>query len=65
MQRTPGLASAKRRFTGSYEVASFEGNAFPTTSWVADSPRVLDGGAYRLEIGDRRFTAQELTPATS
>ena len=29
---------AKRRFTGSYEAASFSGNAFPSTSWVADDP---------------------------
>ena len=43
-----GLRSAKRRFTGSYEVASFEGNAFPTTSWVADDPRPLDD--HRLHV---------------
>jgi DMSO/TMAO reductase YedYZ molybdopterin-dependent catalytic subunit len=46
-----GLRSAaNRRFTGSYEAASFEGNAFPATSWVADSPRSLDAGAYRLAV---------------
>jgi DMSO/TMAO reductase YedYZ molybdopterin-dependent catalytic subunit len=45
-----GLRSARRRFTGSYEAASFEGNAFPTTSWVADSPRELDAGRYRLPV---------------
>jgi DMSO/TMAO reductase YedYZ molybdopterin-dependent catalytic subunit len=45
-----GLRSAKRRFTGSYEVASFEGNAFPSTSWVADDPRELDRGSYRLLV---------------
>jgi DMSO/TMAO reductase YedYZ molybdopterin-dependent catalytic subunit len=45
-----GLRSANRRFTGSYEAASFEGNAFPATSWVADSPRQLDAAAYRLAV---------------
>jgi DMSO/TMAO reductase YedYZ molybdopterin-dependent catalytic subunit len=45
-----GLRSAHRRFTGSYEAASFEGNAFPTTSWVADSPRELDPAGYRLTV---------------
>jgi DMSO/TMAO reductase YedYZ molybdopterin-dependent catalytic subunit len=45
-----GLRSADRRFTGSYEAASFEGNAFPATSWVADSPRSLDAAAYRLAV---------------
>ena len=45
-----GLRSVRRRFTGSYEAASFEGNAFPSTSWVADSPSELDQSAYRLEV---------------
>jgi DMSO/TMAO reductase YedYZ molybdopterin-dependent catalytic subunit len=45
-----GLRSAHRRFTGSYEAASFEGNAFPSTSWVADSPRQLDAARYRLAV---------------
>lgn len=45
-----GLRGAKRRFTGSYEVASFEGNAFPTTSWVSDRPRELDASGYRLTV---------------
>jgi DMSO/TMAO reductase YedYZ molybdopterin-dependent catalytic subunit len=45
-----GLRSADRRFTGSYEAGSFEGNAFPATSWVADSPRSLDPSAYRLAV---------------
>jgi DMSO/TMAO reductase YedYZ molybdopterin-dependent catalytic subunit/cytochrome b561 len=45
------LRGAKRRFTGSYEVASFAGNAFPSTSWVADDPRPIELGSYRLELG--------------
>src|SRR4051794_9290243 len=45
-----GLRSARRRFTGSYETASFEGNEFPSTSWVADSPSELDQRAYRLAL---------------
>jgi DMSO/TMAO reductase YedYZ molybdopterin-dependent catalytic subunit len=45
-----GLRAGRRRFTGSYEAASFEGNAFPATSWVADSPRELDEGSYRLAV---------------
>jgi DMSO/TMAO reductase YedYZ molybdopterin-dependent catalytic subunit len=45
-----GLRSGRRRFTGSYEAASFEGNAFPSTSWVADSPRELDPRSYRLAV---------------
>ncbi len=43
----PGTA---RRFTGSREVASFTGNAFPTVSWVADRPQPIDPGTWRLRI---------------
>ncbi len=46
-----GLRGARRRFTGSYEAGSFGGNAFPSTSWVADSPRPLPDDSYRLELG--------------
>jgi DMSO/TMAO reductase YedYZ molybdopterin-dependent catalytic subunit len=45
-----GLRGASRRFTGSYEAGSFAGNAFPTTSWVADSPRPIDLASYRLRV---------------
>jgi molybdopterin-dependent oxidoreductase-like protein protein len=45
-----GLPGARRRFTGSYEAASFAGNTFPTTSWVADDPKPLDPGSYRLAV---------------
>jgi hypothetical protein len=45
-----GLKGAHRRFTGSYEAASFDGNAFPTTSWVADNPAPIEPAAYRLHI---------------
>jgi hypothetical protein len=45
-----GWRGDERRFTGSYEAASFEGNAFPATSWVADAPRTLDADAHRLRV---------------
>jgi DMSO/TMAO reductase YedYZ molybdopterin-dependent catalytic subunit len=45
-----GLRSAKRRFTGSYAAASFSGNAFPSTSWVADAPRELSPERFTLRI---------------
>jgi DMSO/TMAO reductase YedYZ molybdopterin-dependent catalytic subunit len=45
-----GLKGANRRFTGSYEAGSFAGNAFPSTSWVADNPAVIDPVDYRLRI---------------
>lgn len=45
------LPGEERRFTGSYESGSGQGNAFPTTSWVADDPKPLDPATYRLRIG--------------
>jgi DMSO/TMAO reductase YedYZ molybdopterin-dependent catalytic subunit len=45
-----GLKGSERRFTGSYEAASFAGNAFPSTSWVADNPAVIDPVEYRLRV---------------
>ena len=49
-QRALGLRGASRRFTGSYDAGSFSGNAFPTTSWLADAPRPVQPGPYRLEV---------------
>jgi Oxidoreductase molybdopterin binding domain len=50
LQGLLGLRGAQRRFTGSYEAASFAGNAFPTTSWVADNPRPVAPENYRLRV---------------
>ena len=58
-----GWRGARRRFTGSYEAASFEGNAFPATSWVADNPRELDATRYRLRVEGRVARSLELQAA--
>jgi DMSO/TMAO reductase YedYZ molybdopterin-dependent catalytic subunit len=50
-QRFLTLPGAARRFTGSREASSFQGNAFPTSSWVADAPRPIDRDSWRLTIG--------------
>jgi DMSO/TMAO reductase YedYZ molybdopterin-dependent catalytic subunit len=44
------LKGVRRRFTGSYEAGSFTGNAFPSTSWVADHPPAIEPAAYRLRV---------------
>jgi DMSO/TMAO reductase YedYZ molybdopterin-dependent catalytic subunit len=49
-QRALAVRGAERRFTGSYELASYTGNAFPTVSWVADNPRPLDPTRWRLFV---------------
>ena len=36
------LNGANRRFTGSYEAASFSRNAFPRVSWFNDNPSQID-----------------------
>ncbi len=48
--RALGWRGAGRRWTGSYESGSFAGNAFPSTSWVADRPRPIDAAAYGLQV---------------
>jgi DMSO/TMAO reductase YedYZ molybdopterin-dependent catalytic subunit len=48
--RALNLPGLQRRFTGSREVSSFTGNAFPTVSWMADRPAPLDAATWRLRI---------------
>lgn len=65
-ERTLKLPGAERRFTGSRESGSYSGNAFPTSSWVADSPRPLDVEMWRLSVSgavSRDFSYDELTAA--
>ena len=49
-ERTLKVSGAERRFTGSRESGSYAGNAFPTSSWVADSPRPIDRQAWQLVV---------------
>jgi DMSO/TMAO reductase YedYZ molybdopterin-dependent catalytic subunit len=51
--RLLGWRGGGRRFTGSYEAGSYAGNAFPSTSWVADDPRPIGGSGYRLAVSGR------------
>ncbi|SFR89588.1 Oxidoreductase molybdopterin binding domain-containing protein [Halomicrobium zhouii] len=43
-------AGSDRRFTGSREEGSGEGNAFPVTSWVADDPTPVDVEDWELRV---------------
>jgi DMSO/TMAO reductase YedYZ molybdopterin-dependent catalytic subunit len=56
---------ARRRFTGSYETASFRPEAMPSTSWLLDAVPTVDPDRWRLTIkdgqGDRKLTLAELT----
>ena len=67
VQAALGLPGADRRFTGSYEAASFAGNAFPSTSWLADRPRPISLDPFRLVVdglvvNQLRLTLLELDP---
>jgi DMSO/TMAO reductase YedYZ molybdopterin-dependent catalytic subunit len=49
-----GLPGARRRFTGSYEAASFRPEAMPSTSWLLDVVPAVDPDRWRLAIKDAR-----------
>jgi hypothetical protein len=50
LQRALALPGAARRFTGSRAAGNFTGNAFPTSSWVADQPRPIVPEAWHLTV---------------
>jgi DMSO/TMAO reductase YedYZ molybdopterin-dependent catalytic subunit len=45
----PILPGTTRRFTGSYEVGSL-GGGFPTVSWIADRPPMIDPAEWQLQM---------------
>ena len=51
VNRLLGTDSAGRRFTGSRERGSDDGNRFPVTMWVADDPEPVDPGTWSLSVG--------------
>jgi DMSO/TMAO reductase YedYZ molybdopterin-dependent catalytic subunit len=57
-----GLPGARRRFTGSYETASFRPEAMPSTIWLLDAVPTVDPDRWRLTISDGRGN-RELTLA--
>jgi cytochrome b561 len=68
-ERVLHLPGASERFTGSRESDSYAGNAFPTSSWVADAPRPIDAQTWRLSLGGavttpRDFSYDELVAAS-
>ena len=50
--RVGGLPGAGRRFTGSYETASFDPDTMPTTSWLVDPVPAVDPDRWRLTVVD-------------
>ena len=62
--RATGLPGAARRFTGSYEVGSFDPDVMPVSSWMFDAIPHLDSSEWRLRVvtpaGIRDWTYAEL-----
>ena len=63
--RVLGLPGVRRRFTGSYETASFRPEAMPLTSWLLDAVPSVDPDRWRLTVkdgqGPRELTLAQLT----
>ena len=55
------LPGVRRRFTGSYESSSYAGNAFPTSSWVADAPHPIDAQTWRLSLSGAITTPRDFS----
>ena len=62
--RVLGLPGVRRRFTGSYETASFRPEAMPLTSWLLDAVPGVDPDRWRLTVkdgqGPRELTLAQL-----
>jgi hypothetical protein len=55
--RAPGAA---RRFTGSYEAASFRPDQMPVSSWMFDAIPQIEQNGWKLHAGGREWTYDEL-----
>jgi len=60
-ERVLHLPGARQRFTGSRESGSYAGNAFPTSSWVADAPRPIDAQTWQLSLGGAVTTPRDFS----
>ncbi len=58
--RATGMPGAARRFTGSYEAASFQPDLMPVSSWMFDAIPQIDRTAWRLSTGGRDWSYDEL-----
>lgn len=62
--RAAGLPGAARRFTGSYEVGSFQPEMMPVSSWMFDAVPEIDAERWRLRVvtpgGTQEWTHADL-----
>jgi DMSO/TMAO reductase YedYZ molybdopterin-dependent catalytic subunit len=59
--RAAALPGSRRRFTGSYEAGSFDPPQMPVSSWMFDAVPRIDPSTWRLRVGDRSWTYEELS----
>ncbi|WP_323674343.1 molybdopterin-dependent oxidoreductase [Halorubellus sp. PRR65] len=62
--RASRLLGPARRFTGSTERGSDDGNRFPVTSWVADDPEPVDVDDWTLSVTGRVDSPLDLDERT-
>ena len=60
MIKTTRLPGAARRFTGSYEAASFQPDQMPVSSWILDAVPQIEQNDWRLEVGGRKWSYDEI-----
>jgi hypothetical protein len=58
--RAARLPGSGRRYTGSYEAGSFDPAAMPVSSWMFDAIPSLDTATWRLRVGERELTYEDL-----
>jgi molybdopterin-dependent oxidoreductase-like protein protein len=58
--RAANLPGRGRRFTGSYEAGSYQPGLMPVSSWMFDAIPQIEATAWKLRIGDREMSYDEL-----
>jgi hypothetical protein len=58
--RAAGLPGAGRRFTGSYESASFHPEQMPVSSWMFDAIPQTDAASWTLRVGSKQLGYDEV-----
>ncbi|MEP7105762.1 MAG: molybdopterin-dependent oxidoreductase, partial [Chloroflexota bacterium] len=58
--RAARLPGASRRFTGSYEIGSFDPAAMPVSSWMFDPVPQLESARWRLSVAGRETGYSDL-----
>ncbi|HEY1421066.1 MAG TPA: molybdopterin-dependent oxidoreductase [Candidatus Dormibacteraeota bacterium] len=58
--RAAALPGASRRFTGSYQAASFQPRQMPVSSWLFDAVPQIDPASWKLRVGPRAWSYDDV-----